>query len=83
MYFECQAKAHEGVEEKMQSANKAWWRDVKIYREGQVQKSGGRRLQRLLFLKWFLVLDPDFSRQNQRMGNKGDESSIPLQKRKR
>ena len=27
-----QWKAHDGIEERMQSANKAWWRDVKIYR---------------------------------------------------
>ena len=31
-----QGKAHEGVEERMQSANKAWWKDVKIYRSKDV-----------------------------------------------
>ena len=33
-----QEKAHEGVEERMQSANKAWWRDVKIYRSEDVHR---------------------------------------------
>ena len=45
-------KAHEGIEEGMQSANKAWWRDVMIYRSQDVpwsegEKGGGTRLQRL------------------------------------
>ena len=29
-------KAHDGVEERMHSANKAWWRDVNIYRSKDV-----------------------------------------------
>ena len=67
-----QGKAHEGIQAIMQSANKAWWTGVKIYRskdvpwrvkENQVQKDGGTRL-RLLLWKWKLVVDPENSRQN-------------------
>ena len=31
-----QGKAHEGIEERMQSANEAWWKDVKIHRSKDV-----------------------------------------------
>ena len=31
-----QGKAHDAFEERMQSANKAWWKDVKIYRSKDV-----------------------------------------------
>ena len=31
-----QGKTHEGIEERMQSANKDWWRDAKIYRSNDV-----------------------------------------------
>ena len=49
----------------------------------QVSKNGGTNLKRLLLWDCKVVLDPENSWQNQRMGDKDDESSIPLQKRKR
>ena len=36
MYMNRQRKAHEGIEERMQSANKAWWKDVKLDRSKDV-----------------------------------------------
>ena len=34
--FNCEGKMQDRVEERMQCANKAWWRDVKIYRSKDV-----------------------------------------------
>ena len=31
-----QGKAHEGIEQRELTANKAWWKDVKIYRSNDV-----------------------------------------------
>ena len=85
-----QGKTHKCLEERMQSANKAWWRDGKIYRskgrtvESEVRRDGGTCLQRLFFFgRMKIVLEPENPRQNQRIGIKGDVSLISFQKRRR
>ena len=35
-FFNRQGKAHDAIEERMQSANMAWWKGVKIYRSKEV-----------------------------------------------
>ena len=84
-----QGKAHEGIEERMQSAKKNFVDDVKIYRSKDVpwRVESRRMVEHALSVFCFgsekLVLDPENSRQDQRMGNNGDDSSITLQKGKR
>ena len=70
---------------KTKNKTKAWWRDVKMYRravESEVQKDGRTRLQRFLLWKGRLVTEPENSRQNQRMGNKGDEFFFYVSRKK-
>ena len=71
----------------MQSANKAWWRDVKMYRkqrravEGRMQEDGGAHVDSV-FLLWKrkLVFESGHLGQNYRMGNKGHEAFVQVQK---
>ena len=72
------------LEEMMQNAHKAWWRDVKIHRSEDVpwRVKCRRMVEHILgFRKRKLV--PEHSRQNQRMGNKGDEIFVLIQKKRR
>ena len=51
-----QGKAHEGIEERMQSANRACWRDVKIYRSKDVPwRVKGRRMVEHVLQRFFLL----------------------------
>ena len=80
-----QGKTHECLEERMQSANKAWWRDGKIYRSKDVPwrvKCGWWNMSTASFFFWEvkIVLVPEIPRQSQRIGIKGDVSLISFQK---
>ena len=84
-----QGKADEGIEERMQSANKAWWKDVKTYRSKDVPwRVKCRRMAEHVYSvfcsgseKWSWTQKT--LKQNLKMRNKVDESSISLQKRQR
>ena len=79
-----QGKAHEGIEERMQSAKKSFVDDVKIHRSKDVPwRVGCRRMVEHVhsvfrFGSEKLVLDPENSRQDQRMGHNSDDSSTTL-----
>ena len=64
----------------MQSANKAWWRDVKVCRSKDVPwRIKSRRMVEHDYPSG-VCIGPGpqkNSRQNQMMGDKGDESFVP------
>ena len=84
-----QGKTHEGLAERMQSVNKAWWKDVKIYRSKDVPwRVKCRRIVDHVYSvfcfgsenwSWSLTtLD-----RIKGWETKGDEFSNPLQKKKK
>ena len=77
------------MEERMQSANKACWKDVKIYRSKDVPwRVKCRRMVEIVYSVFCFGIDNRSWSQKtldriKEQGNKNDESSIPLRKRKR
>ena len=81
-----QGKTQHCLEERMQNANKAWWRDVKIYRskDGAVERQEMVEHVYSIFCfgsenwSWSRALWTEF-----KDGKQGDETGISMQKRRR
>ena len=80
-------RTQDSFEERMQSANKAWWRDVKMYRSEYVpwRITCRRSVEHVnsVFLLWEreLVLEWSDHGQNSRMADKGYEAFVRIQKK--
>ena len=77
------------LEEKMQSDNRAWWRDAKIFRckksfmENQVPKSIRSCIRRLLPRMRELELEPGEDEKSEGMGNEDSEKTIQDEEERR
>ena len=80
-----QGKTYDAVEERMQSANRAFWKNILINKSIDVpwkivSKTGGPRLCSLCLWEWKLVVDHTNDGKDQRMGNQDSETLVPFQK---